>query len=381
MAINPNRLQWCMSTAELDVESLAKKVKVAKETLESAMQAKEALTINQLEKIAKYFNQSLLFFIEPNDVIEERIYSPQFRTINNQRPITSSKLRAFIENVEKQREVYASLLEAIGEPPIDWEPDIPANTDNIKIISGYVREWLNISISDNFKEIRQALEDKGIMVIVSNGYNGKWQIEKDSPICGFSLYHDVLPIIVVKKQVNNEPRQAFTLMHELAHLILHKSSFIDNEKNLYSYRGKEKDANDFAGNLLIPDIFLDEIDINELLNLNTSEYSSYLNNYRKKYCVSVDTILVRLSRNKKIPQEIYQNYRDYVDKKIKPGKDGITKSIPRRYRYREPINIFGKNFVCTVLNNLYSKNITLVKASTYLDNLTLDKLRELKKYV
>jgi hypothetical protein len=39
------------------------------------------------------------------------------------------------------------------------------------------------------------------MVFVSNGYNGQWQIEKNEPVRGFSLYYETLPIIVIKKCV------------------------------------------------------------------------------------------------------------------------------------------------------------------------------------
>jgi hypothetical protein len=44
-------------------------------------------------------NQSLLFFIEKTEATAENIYSPAFRTINNQQPIESRKLRKFIANV------------------------------------------------------------------------------------------------------------------------------------------------------------------------------------------------------------------------------------------------------------------------------------------
>ncbi|SEH55255.1 hypothetical protein BAZSYMB_V2SCAFFOLD00054_5 [Bathymodiolus azoricus thioautotrophic gill symbiont] len=125
--------------------------------------------------------------------------------------------------------------------------------------------------SVDFDVLRQAVEDKGIMVFVSNGYNGQWQIEKNEPVRGFSLYYEILPIIVIKKQ-RSKGAQAFTLMHELAHLLLHKVSAIDDEEDFYSYQGKEKEANEFAGNLLMPDEFLSQINVEKLLNkklLNT----------------------------------------------------------------------------------------------------------------
>lgn len=223
------------------------------------MKKEEALSVNQLGNLANYFKRSLLFFIDPKAIQEEKIYTPQFRTINNQKPIHSSKLRAFIERAEKQRLIYMGLVEDLGEPiNKSWLLDLSAFGTDIKKISANVRQWLELPKTYDFNSLRQAVENKGIIVIVSNGYNGQWQIDKKNPVRGFSLYYDVLPIIVVKKQVS-KGAQAFTLMHELAHVLLHKESAIDNDEDFYNYQGKEKEANEFAENVLIPDAFLKKL--------------------------------------------------------------------------------------------------------------------------
>ena len=381
IAINPNRLQWCMNTVEVDLDGLSLDVHIAKKTLEQVMENQKALSVNQLEKLANYFKRSLLFFLDPNEASEDKIYSPQFRTINNQKPIGSPKLRAFIERVEKQRKIYIGLMEDLEEPLVeDWRPNIKWNVKDIKSASANARQWLNISVSDNFDAMRQAVENKGIMVIVSNGYNGKWQIDKDNPVRGFSLYYDALPVIVVKKQLS-KGAQAFTLMHELAHLLLHKESTIDDEDDFHSHQGMEKEANEFAGNLLIPDGLLNEIDVDQLLSLEITEYDNYLSDYKKRWCVSGEAILVRLLINNKISQQDYQRYRSFKSQQAVKESKKETVQIPRTYRHREPINVFGKPFVYAVFYSLHNRNITLAKASTYLDNLKISDVRQLERYV
>ena len=381
IAINPNRLQWCMNTIGVDLDGLSLEVHIAKQTLEQVMESQAALSVNQLEKIANYFKRSLLFFLDPNEAREEEIYSPQFRTINNQKPISSPKLRAFIERVEKQREVYIGLMEDLEEPlNEEWHPNIKWNIKNIKSVSAKARQWLGISTSNNFDDIRQAVESKGIMVIVSNGYNGKWQIDKDNPVRGFSLYYNVLPVIVVKKQLS-KGAQAFTLIHELAHLLLHKESAIDDEEDFHSYQGMEKEANEFAGNLLIPDVFLNELNIEKLLNLEVEEYDNYLSDYKKRWCVSGEAILVRLLINNIISQQHYQSYKNFKNQQAVKDSQKETGPIPRVYRHREPMNVFGKPFVYAVFDSLHNRNITLAKASTYLDNLKISDVRQLERYV
>lgn len=220
-------------------------------------------------------------------------------------------------------------------------------------------------------------------MIVSNGYNGKWQIDKKAHVRGFSLYYEVLPIIVIKKQAS-EGAQAFTLMHELAHLLLHKESTIDNDEDFDNYQGKEKEANEFAGNLLVPDVFLNRINIETLLSLEINEYDDFLDDFKKLWCVSGQAILVRLLRNNKIPPRNYQDYVAFQEKKYRAEESRISldsKPIPRKYRHREPINVFGKPFVYAVFDSLHNKNITLAKASTYLDNLKISDVRQLERYV
>jgi Zn-dependent peptidase ImmA (M78 family) len=379
IAINPRRLKWCMNAVDVDTSLLAADLHIAFNTLEKAMESHAILSIRQLEKIANYFKRSLLFFLDPSDIKEEVIYSSQFRTINNQKPIHSTKLRAFIERVEKQRQIYLNLLENL-ETPVNsnWQPDFNWSMSNIKSISAIVRAWLELPIAYKFEDLRKAIEDKGIMVIVSNGYNGKWQIEKTNPVRGFSLYYEVLPIIVIKKQ-ESKGAQAFTLMHELAHLLLHKESVIDEDMDFYSYQGKEKEANDFAGNLLIPDNFLEEINVSKLLTLVTTEYNSFFTGFRQKWCVSNEAILVRMLKNHQISQQHYDNYRDLQQNHIKESSP--KDSIPRVYRHRESVNMFGRPFVYAVFDSLHNQKITLAKASTYLDNLKISDVHQLEQYV
>jgi len=382
IAINPSRLEWCLNAVQIDINHLSVELKIAQKTLEQAMESKEVFSVNQLEKIANYFKRNLLFFLEPEEPQEEEIYSLQFRTINNQKPIHSPKLRAFVEQVEKQRQIYLELLEDLGEiTNNNWYPDNLNLNEDIKNISANIRSWLGLTVSDNFGDMRDAVEQKGIMVILSNGYNGKWQIDKKNPVRGFSLYYDVLPIIVIKKQASLGA-QTFTLMHEFAHLLLHKESVIDNDEDFYNYQGKEKEANEFAGNLLIPDNFLSQIDTEQLLRLETQEYDSFLADYRKLWSVSNRAILVRLLINEKISQYHYQNYVDYKEKQLKRETTQVrSQPIPRTYRHREPMNVFGKPFVYAVFDSLHNKKITLAKASTYLDNLKISDVRQLEQHV
>ena len=53
----------------------------------------------------------------------------------------------------------------------------------------------------------------------------------------------------------------------------------------------------------------------------------------------------------------------------------------REFRHREPIHIFGQRYVRTVLDALSGNQITLNKASGFLDNLNITDVRQLEKHL
>lgn len=360
--INPERLDWCLRSFNISLEKLHQKFSFLKDKDKEIF-----LTIKQLEKIAKHFNKGMLFFLDDKKVEEDSIYSTQFRTINNQKPDLSLEVKKLIERVELQRDRYIGLLEDLSIPLENWKPNFP-HGDIVKI-----RHWLNLKQAKDFNDIRQSIEDKGIMVFVTNGYAGNWQIKKNSVIRGFSLHFEKLPVIVVKKQVSRKA-QTFTLIHELAHLLLHAESRIDDDDDLYSHQGKEQEANEFAGKVLVPDDALQDIKLPKEI----SEYDSTLADIAKGCCVSVEVILRRLLINKKISQESYSAYREYKYKQdIKQSKS----SGGVRYRDKEPIHIFGEPFVKAVFSAYYEKHITLFKTSTYLDNIKIADVHKLENHL
>lgn len=373
-AINIERVRWCCADQGITLDELASETGVAKASLDHLMEGESGLTFNQLRKVAEHFGRGVLFFLENTPVNEAQVHSPQFRTLANQKPELSLKLKALIERVEKQRDVYLGLREDLDntDRPVFNPPELPAQ--NPQEAARITRQWLGLSETNDFETYREAIEAKGILVFRSNGYTGKWQIAKENPILGFALYDAACPVIVIKKQ-QWETQQSFTLVHELGHLLLHKASSIDDERDMYSYQGMEREANAFAGNLLVPNHFLAGIHDDERPN-EVSQYDSWLDRQKRAWGISPEVILRRLLDSGRLPQASYTAYRDWRAQVVMPQKDGGS----RAYRNREPKHVFGDVFVRTVFDALYAKNITLNKASNYLDSLKIKDLRKLEQY-
>lgn len=372
--INPARIKWCLDDARISLEQLAADVGIAYESLLKVMGGEVGLTFNQLKKIGDYFGRTALFFLEEEPVDETVIRSQEFRSLLNQKVELSQTVKKVIRLAEWQREVFVELVDELGDEsqPLFIPPTFGGLT--IKQAAVKARAWLKLKQPHDFSDYRAAIEASGVLVFRTNGYTGKWQIPKESSVLGFSLYDKKHPLIVVKKQ-GVEARQTFTLAHELGHLLLHRASMIDDEHDLHSLRGKEADANKFAGYFLVPDEHLLSID-DEYRPAHAYEYDAWLSKQKAEWGVSTEVILLRLLEVGRLKRNAYDAYRSWAQAQVFEEKEGGS----RGYRHREPRHILGDAYVKIVFEALERKKITLTKASKYLDGLKLTDLRELERY-
>jgi Zn-dependent peptidase ImmA (M78 family) len=373
-ALNPDRLAWCLRDRGISVTECAMELGIAEDSLQAVLAGNGSLTPNQLRKIADYFNRSILFFVDPDPINATTLHSAQFRTLANQKPDLSPAIKALIERVERQRDVYLSLREDLDfEDQVHFSP--PAFEGKSPAAAAkFARDWLGLGQENDFERYRKAIEAKGILVFRSNGYAGKWKVPKESAVLGFSLYHPQCPLIFVKKQHADAP-ESFTLFHELAHLLLHRMSVIDDDAQMLAETKIEQQANAFAGHLLVPDAFLTLISDSKR-PAAVSEFDEWLAPQRKAWGVSAEVILRRLLDSKRLPHPHYLAYRAWRNSlpAPEPGDGGM------RWRDREPIHIFGDGYVRTVLDALNTQQISLVKASDHLDGLKIATMHKLEAF-
>ncbi len=356
------------------MEDCASANDIAMANFDKLLAGEPSLTFNQLKKVSEYFGRGVLFFLEQTPVNEATVHSPQFRTLANQKPELSARIKALIERVERQRTIYLTLREEVddGNYPRYNPPELDRLTP--KQAAATARAWLGLGPSNDFEDYRRAIEAQGLLVFRSNGYNGKWQIAKESPILGFSLYAPECPVIVVKKQAA-DPQQVFTLMHELGHILLHRSSSIDDDEDMHARSGREQEANAFAGHLLVPDSFLSLITDRERPD-GVALYDDWLAEHRKSWGVSSEVILRRLMDSRRLTRDLYAAYRQWRNARCVDEKEGGN----RAYRHREPKHVFGDVYVRTVLTALSGKRISLTKACNYLDNLKIKDVHLLERH-
>jgi len=144
---------------------------------------------------------------------------------------------------------------------------------------------------------------------------------------------------------------------------------------------KEKEANEFAGKCLLPKEIMQEKIYNKEIPSDVKDYDIFFEDLSNELCVSVESIVVRLLNEKKIHQKDYNDYKTHKEKQRSIQANPVSSGQPRkRYRYTEPVNIFGSKYVNIMLSALDDRLITLNKASDYLDNLKIKEFKKLRDY-
>lgn len=372
--VNWQRIAWCCADRRMSSEALALATSISETTFDLLQKGHDALTFPQLQKVANYFGRGVLFFLEPGPASADAVFSTGFRTLANQKYEMEGAVRKIIERAEWQREAYIELRAEAGDEAIAAFSPPDFSDLSIAEAASAARIWLGTDRANSFEAYRQSVEQKGILVFRTNGYNGKWQIPKASSILGFSIYHKDLPLIVVRKTAF-ESRQTFTLFHELAHILLHKESVIDDESDFESHTKKEKEANAFASLILVPEGRLNLVDARQLPP-HPWQLDEYLSAYRRRWGVSTEVLLLRLLDSERIGRDVYDGYRAW--RSTQPADE--SPAAPRMYRYREPKNILGDGYVRTVLSALEDRRITLTRASKFLDGLKVNDLHKLGEH-
>ena len=150
---------------------------------------------------------------------------------------------------------------------------------------------------------------------------------------------------------------------------------MNRAKDIYGGDGDEAEANAFAGLVLVPNTFLRQIDDRSRPE-DVSEYDAWLETYRRAWGVSGEVILRRLMNARRLPNTKYSEYRRWREDFSETYTDGGS----RKYRHREPKHVFGDTFVRTVLDARSARQISLAKATKYLDGLKLNDFHSLERY-
>lgn len=259
IALCPAVLQWARERANLAVENLAEKMKVAPEQV-SEWERTGVISFARTDRLAQKTHTplGLLYLSVPPD---ERLPIPDFRTRSSgPLPRPSPDLLEIIGDMLRRQDwMREELVETDGEPlPFVGSH---ATDDDPLDIAATIRQALHLSdgwasSTTSWEEALATLRDhaeKAGVLVVFNGVVGNDTSRPLDPeeFQGFALSDAHAPLVFVNNS-DFKAAQMFTLAHELAHLAIGRSGVSGSEEFDSGHHAEERSCNRAAAEFLVP---------------------------------------------------------------------------------------------------------------------------------
>lgn len=257
VAVEPEVLSWARRSIGLEPLAASRKLGLPDDRVEQWESGDLRPTIAQLRKAATLYRRPLaVFFLsEPPSGFDAM---RDFRRLDDSAAGEwSPELHDEYRRALTQREYVLELAEIEDEPPpATWMVEVSGNDHALAVAAR--KRLLEVSPTpfptgrDQYSHLNawiSALEEAGVLVLATR--RGGVDVQE---MRAFSLYFDVVPVIVVNGADAARGR-LFSVMHEYAHLLLHTGGLCDAVTDLRATtpdRRLEARCNDIAASILMP---------------------------------------------------------------------------------------------------------------------------------
>lgn len=246
MAYNPNILTDVLRARSLTKEQLSRRLGMHADDLSAELKREPEPRQGLLNEIAHQLAlPSFIFFMEDTPQLHDTL--PDFRLPNAAPEARSREAMESIDFAEGiQRAVSDGRLPGVSKLPAFI---VTSNAD-VDTFALKARSFFNITLEDQLRAkdarefyviCRRKIEEKGIFVLHDSFPSDDGN--------GFCLAHPLYPVIVVNTRRQTRGRLLFTLIHELAHVLMNKSGISDP---FIRANAVERLCNRFAGAFLVP---------------------------------------------------------------------------------------------------------------------------------
>ncbi|EOS94742.1 hypothetical protein ETR_12228 [Erwinia tracheiphila PSU-1] len=249
-------LTWARERANLSINYVALKMKKKPDLIENWEADSHPISFAEAQRFADITHVPFgcLYLDKP---LEETLPIPDRRTVGSREIDVSLELRDTLNDVMLKIEWYKEYSVESGLDEVDLIGKYNKNT-SFNILVNELRSRLDVDIppkSGKWEEFLSKLikevEKNGILVMK----NGVVKNNTHRPISvddfrGFCVADDRAPVIFIN---NNDAKSAqlFTLIHELAHLMIGESAIVDLNHN--SKNREEELCNAVAAEYLVPE--------------------------------------------------------------------------------------------------------------------------------
>lgn len=260
LPFNPDVLRWAREWRGRSVEEAAKKLNVEAAKVRAWEKGKAVPTVRQGRILADFYDRPFLeFFLSRQPDVRVSQLVPDFRLHRDAvDPQGDRELQAIQDWAEGMRHNAIDLYALLGEAPpslprglfasVKTSPEFAA--ERVRAASNFpIEQQINRRSSERAqvpKQIRRAIEEMGVLVLKESRL-------KKFGVRGVTIFESPLPVIVFGTEA--PAAQAFTLCHELGHVILQQSAIsgpTSANEGITDVEKAERWCDEFAGAFLIP---------------------------------------------------------------------------------------------------------------------------------
>ena len=373
--VKPDLLTWTRNRSKVRAEDAAKAANVSVERLEAWERGEDAPTVSQLRLLAaKYHFPLAVFYLPepPADFLPLR----DFRRLPDADDETITPNLAFhIRAAYERRELALELYDDLRTEPQRFPLKATLRDDPEKVGQA-IRDFLDVNDENQTKAARQdrafdfwrrKLEEHDILVFVISGPHYAVDLKQ---MRGFAIARSELPVIVVNGRDYSQGGKAFTLLHELTHIILGESAISNGSADDLTTQEEqqiERFCDAVAAAALMPrDLILS---FPEVAPARAREWTdNELRSIARAIGVSREALLIRFVSLKRATWDFYreqrarfqEEYRQAAEAKKEDKKPVAIKRSTMLMSWN------GRGFTRLVLRSYYDQRITLSDVSSYL---------------
>lgn len=365
-------LSWARETSKLSIEDAAHKLQLKDSKVASAVEKLAAFEEGTKEpsrslllRMSKTYHRPLLtFYLDQPPGIGDR--GEDFRTLpDNFEEKENAYVDVLIRDIKaRQSTIRDTLIDEDEEIHLDF---IGKHTidQGVAHIAQAIRETININLDeyrtqpshkDAFRLLRQQTEAAGIFVLLKGNLGSYHSNIAVTAFRGFALSDDIAPFIVINDR-DAEAAWSFTLIHEMAHLILGQTGI----SGAFAEKKIEIFCNNVASEFLLPTA---EFESYQLSSTEFETLKTDISDYAFSHKLSSSHIAYRLYRRGDIDKSLWESLREYYRSKWLEGR----KAIKEKNRQKEG----GPNYY-VVQNYKLGALVELVQRMTYSGALTTTK--------
>lgn len=370
-------LAWCRKTSRYSIAAAAKKAKVSEAKIAAWEDGSDSPSFHQLSLLASLYKRPTCVFYLQSPPTDFTIMK-DFRSLQGKAVAISPNLALAIREAKERSNWLSGCLKASSAEPIEFIQSFSLRS-NPERVGRFLRRLIDMKTSEQaqcsgkdaaFRLWRRKCEDVGVCVFMVG------KIEP-SEMRGFAIVDDYAPVVAVNSK-DTPAAKSFTLLHEMAHLLIGEEGISDiafSSSKHVANRKVEAFCNAVAAATLVPAKQL----IDAFAKFNNDHVMATVK-LAKRYQVSEEVIARRLLDLGKVGKPFYRKIRSLciaraaqaIQKKAEQPKRAVV--IPQ---FRLTKSRIGSRFAKAAVGAFHEGEIDGTELSRLL-GMKLDHLRDLE---